>query len=62
MNKKPIIIGAIVVVVIVVILAMTFGGGGASNGDYKNATYLIDGQQVTLVDGVAETEAAPGSA
>lgn len=30
--------------------------------DYKDATYLIDGQQVTLIDGVSEIEAAPGSA
>ena len=30
--------------------------------DYKNATYMIEGQPVTLVDGRAETPAAPGSA
>lgn len=30
--------------------------------DYKNGTYVIEGQRVTLKDGVAETEAAPGSA
>lgn len=30
--------------------------------DYKNATYVINGQQVTLKDGISETEAAPGSA
>lgn len=30
--------------------------------DYKNAEYVIDGQHVKLEDGVAETEAAPGSA
>ena len=28
----------------------------------KNGTYVIDGQPVHLVDGTAETEAAPGSA
>lgn len=33
-----------------------------SAADYKNATYLIDGMSVTLVNGVAQTEAAPGSA
>jgi len=32
-----------------------------SNGP-ENATYIIDGQPVTLVNGVAEQEAAPGSA
>ncbi len=30
--------------------------------DYKNISYVIDGQQVTLVNGSAETAAAPGSA
>lgn len=29
--------------------------------DYKNATYLIEGKPVTLVNGMAEMEAAPGS-
>ena len=30
--------------------------------DYKNATYIIEGQSVTLVNGRAEAPAAPGSA
>jgi hypothetical protein len=30
--------------------------------DYKNTTYLIEGQSVTLQDGKSEVEAAPGSA
>jgi hypothetical protein len=29
--------------------------------DYKNAEYTIEGQRVQLKNGVAETEAAPGS-
>lgn len=33
-----------------------------ATSDYKDAEYLIDGTRVRLVDGVAETEAAPGSA
>ncbi len=33
---------------------------GAAN--YKDATYVIEGQHVTLVNGQAQTEAAPGSA
>ena len=37
------------------------GSKTASEGDLKNGTYLIDGQPITLVNGVAETEAAPGS-
>jgi hypothetical protein len=30
--------------------------------NYKNASYLIEGQKITLKDGVAETEIVPGSA
>jgi len=30
--------------------------------DPQNATYSIDGQAITLVDGIAEVEVAPGSA
>ncbi len=29
--------------------------------DPKNATYVIDGQSVTLVNGISEVESAPGS-
>ncbi len=32
------------------------------DSEYKNISYSIDGNQITLKDGVAETEAAPGSA
>ncbi len=34
----------------------------AVEADYRDAVYTIEGQQVRLEDGVAETEAAPGSA
>jgi hypothetical protein len=34
----------------------------AQAADYKNAAYVIDGRRITLNDGVAESEAAPGSA
>jgi len=34
----------------------------AAPADFKNITYTIDGQQVTLVNGRAEVPAAPGSA
>lgn len=34
----------------------------AGAADPKNATYMIEGQPVTLVNGSAETPAAPGSA
>lgn len=33
-----------------------------ATADYKDAEYVIDGQRIQLKDGVAETEAAPGSA
>jgi len=33
-----------------------------SSADDKNATYTIDGSSITLVDGYAESEIAPGSA
>ena len=36
--------------------------GSAQAVDPQNATYLIDGKEVTLVNGSAEQEAAPGSA
>lgn len=37
-------------------------GEQKSTRDYKNATYVIDGRPVALVDGNSETEVAPGSA
>src|SRR3989344_8679846 len=37
-------------------------GSGQAAADPKNAEYVIDGQRVKLVNGVAEMEAAPGSA
>jgi hypothetical protein len=33
-----------------------------NEADYKNISYIIDGQSVTLVNGHAEAEAVPGSA
>lgn len=36
--------------------------GSTESADPQNTTYLIEGQEVTLVNGVAETETAPGSA
>lgn len=37
------------------------GDGGFQKG-YKDSTYTIDGQSVTLVNGMSEVEVAPGSA
>jgi hypothetical protein len=44
------------------ILTQTPSNETVSIADLKNGTYLIDGQSITLVDGVAENELAPGSA
>lgn len=44
------------------ILTPAPGNDNVSIADLKNGTYLIDGQSITLVDGVAENELAPGSA
>ncbi len=42
--------------------AATSTAPSALSADYRNATYNIDNQDVTLVNGFAETPAAPGSA
>lgn len=61
MNKKIIGIAAALLVVLGLgIYAVYFQNNGARS--YKDATYLIDGKSVTLKNGRAETEAAPGSA
>jgi len=44
------------------IVLFGFSEKSSSSTDYKNATYSIDGHLVQLVDGVAETESAPGAA
>ena len=56
----------------VLVLALIIAGGVywyakmpgpvSSTNDYKNIAYVIDGQPVTLINGVAQTPAAPGSA
>jgi hypothetical protein len=54
----------------VIALLAVIGGWAFTNGeafpkqkvtDYKNATYVIEGQPITLVNGRAETPAVPGS-
>ena len=63
-----------ILVSLIVVLVVLLGGFFAFNSyiytekqadlvtDHKNATYVINGQVVTLVDGYAETTGAPGSA
>lgn len=76
MKRNLIILGGICFVILIVVLlagAYKFNylsgksghdvdGNKTSNTDYKNLSYTIDGQAVQLVDGLSETEAAPGSA
>jgi len=63
-------VGATVVVAVVVLV-----GGCSSNSDnqpqgqsavpgteYRQAEYVIEGQRITLVDGLSETDTSPGSA
>ncbi len=73
MKKASIIILASVALLVlaVIVLFAIYGGGKGDDhasavpalvADVKNATYNIDGKDVTLVNGVAEVPAAPGSA
>lgn len=64
MNKLLLIAVALIIVLIVgfFILNSFVYRQTATSADYKNAEYVIDGQRVKLENGVAETEAAPGSA
>lgn len=62
MKKYSIIV---VLLLIAIALLALVGGKGKPvqvTADYKNATYKVDGQLVTLVDGRAEELGAPGSA
>ncbi len=66
--KKPYIVLAVVVVLLVAGYFVFGSNPMNENGvqvlgtSDKNATYVIDGKSVTLVDGLSEVEAAPGSA
>jgi heat shock protein HslJ len=67
MERKSIVIIIVLLALITGILLFRQGGGVAplpqgGTSDPKNASYVIDGSRVTLVNGVAEIEAAPGSA
>ena len=75
MNKKTtyFILGAIVIIIAFVFLILYPVKKTATTGTLpvvaqpvvhspKNATYIIDGQSVTLVNGVSSVPAAPGSA
>lgn len=60
MKKILYAVCSIIFIVVIGILVREYFVKG--NGqDYKNTTYTIEGQSVTLVHGKAETEVAPGS-
>lgn len=70
MNKKHISI-LLVIIVAIIISYFIFNkdntlsvatGNSQKAFDGKNTNFTIDGQQITLVNGISETEAAPGSA
>ena len=61
MNKST-IIAIIVILVVICGGAWFFWANKVPSADYKNATYIIEGQSVTLVNGKSEVAAAPGSA
>ncbi len=64
MPKKIIILSAVAIVVLAFLSFYKKPLPPASeiSADYKNATYNISGNKVTLKDGKSEIEAAPGSA
>ncbi len=68
LHMKKIVIGGVVLLlgIVVAVCVVQTNSGVTSVAEKqpspKNATYSIDGVPVTLVDGIAETPAAPGSA
>lgn len=64
-NKLWYVLGAIFVIAIATYALVRQAPSTESveaTSDYKSATYLIDGKEIKLVNGLSETEAAPGSA
>ena len=69
MNKKY-FIGSIIVLVVVVVFIVfkpttqkeVIQNDPVSVKDYKNSSYIIEGQSITLTDGFSEIESAPSSA
>lgn len=64
MKKIIVSIAVLAVILIAFLLVWTFWRGGTvtDSNDYKNATYTIEGNAVTLVNGEASSPGAPGSA
>jgi len=66
MNKIGVFGALLALAAVVGLVWMNYSGfrksEQGSKVDYKNATYTIDGNPITLVNGVSEVPAAPGSA
>jgi hypothetical protein len=63
MNKKIIIVLSTIVAIATIIAGwLTYRTFFVSTSNPQNATYIIEGQKVTLIDGLSEVAAAPGSA
>ncbi len=72
--KKTLIALAVLAAILVIVGAVAYVSGtepvgqakspasASASVDYKNATYVIEGKPITLANGYAETEIAPGSA
>jgi hypothetical protein len=62
-GMKKLLIGLAVLIIIGAVTLFVMGSvAPQAAADYKSATYTIDGASVALVNGRAETAAAPGSA
>ena len=63
-------VGATVIVAVVVLVGGCFSNSenqpqeqaAVAGTDYRNAEYVIEGQRITLADGLTEADASPGSA
>ena len=60
MKKGIIIVG--VLVLLAAGIFFWYRPAARPTGDYKNISYEIEGRTITLINGSAESEAAPGSA
>ena len=67
LQKRKIFIGLGIIILAIIIFIITKKEAPKdytiiSNNDFKNISYTIEGQQITLKNGFAENEIAPGSA
>lgn len=62
MNTKNIGVSIGILVLVVILWVVYKGNTPTATIDYKNATYQVENKTITLVNGEAETDAAPGAA